>query len=59
MLIKVRTECRSAGQEGIECSTDFAGAVTALKTPILRAGGCGYMHSEKYDAMTMGVKEEQ
>jgi len=50
---------RSAGQDGIDGSTNFASAYVALKTPILRAGGYGHVQSEEeYDAMVVGAKEE-
>jgi hypothetical protein len=50
---------RSAGQDGIDGSTNFASSSSALKTPILRAAGYGHVHSEEeYDAMVSGAKEE-
>jgi len=50
---------RSVGQDGIDGSINFASAYVALKTPILRAGGYGYVQSEEeYDALVFGAKEE-
>jgi len=64
-FMNVRSECRmvplgrSAGQDGIDESTNLATIADAAKTPILRAGGYGHVHSEaEYDAMVSGAKEE-
>jgi len=64
-FIDIHSECRmvplgrSAGQDGIDGSTDLAAIADALKTPILRAAGYGHVHSEEeYDAMVLGAKEE-
>jgi hypothetical protein len=64
-FVNVRSECRmvplgrSAGQDGIDGSTNLAALTDAVKTPILRAAGYGHVHSEaEYDAMVSGAKEE-
>jgi len=50
---------RSAGQDGIDGSTNFAGVFSGLRTSMLEAGGYGYVRSEEeFDQLIMNTKEE-
>jgi hypothetical protein len=50
---------RSAGHDGIDGSTNFAGVFAAMKTPMLEAGGYGYVQNEEeFDQLVADTKEE-
>ena len=50
---------RSAGQDGIDGSNNFADVFTAMKTPMLQAGGYGYVKDEEqFDQLIADTKEE-
>ena len=47
------------GQLAVDARTNWMGAFRGLKTPILKAGGFGYVHSEEeYDAKLGAVERE-
>ena len=50
---------RSAGQDGIDGSNNFAGVFAGMKTPMLEAEGHGYVKSEEeFDQLIADAKEE-
>jgi hypothetical protein len=50
---------RSAGQDGIDGSTNFAGVFAAMKGPMLQNGGYGYVQSEEeFDQLIADAKYE-